>query len=119
MNTIGALIFDANFHIHYIRERKKNIQIKGLVCNTSLVLQYTVQLVISNSCTNFKILGQVVTEKSLTKTSIYYVEERDRKGKYRKKKTKIILTTLVLFTTMHLIVFSMYTKYEDSSTYKC
>ena len=68
MNTIDALLFDENFNIHNIGERK-NVQIKG-ICNTSLVLQYTVQLVISNICANFKILGQVVTEKSLTKTSL-------------------------------------------------
>ena len=64
MNTIDALLFDENFHIHLIVDRKKNIQIKGLINNTLLVLQYTVQLVISDGCKkNFKILGQVVNEK--------------------------------------------------------
>ena len=31
----------------------------------------------------------------------------------------MILTILVLFTAIHLIVLSMYTKFEDSSTYTC
>ena len=60
---------------------------------------------------NFKTLDQVVTEKSSTKT--YW-----REGKI-KKKAKIILTTLFLFTAIHLIVLSMYTKFEDSTTYRC
>ena len=34
MNTIDALLFDQNLHIHYIGERKKNVQIKGLISNT-------------------------------------------------------------------------------------
>ena len=34
INTIDALLFDENFHIHYIGKRKKNVQIKGLIRNT-------------------------------------------------------------------------------------
>ena len=32
---------------------------------------------------------------------------------------KMILTTFVLFTAIHWIVLSMYTKIEDLSTYRC
>ena len=35
-------------------ERKKNGQIKGLMSNMLLILLYTVQLVISDVCTNFQ-----------------------------------------------------------------
>ena len=34
---------------------------------------------------NFKILGQVVPEKSLTKISIYYIGVRDREKENRKE----------------------------------
>ena len=67
---IDALLFEENLHIHCIGERKKNVQIKGLIIYIYLVFQYTVQLAISAVRQNFKIVGQVVTEKSLTKTSI-------------------------------------------------
>ena len=71
MNTIDALLFDEKFHIHKIGERKKHVQIKGMISNTLLlVCQYIVKLVISDSCTNFQNSSQVVTEKSLKKTSI-------------------------------------------------
>ena len=80
---IDVLLFDENFHIHYIGKKEK-------CTNWNLSYLLVVQ--------NFKILGQEVTEK---------------------KKAKIILTTLVLFTAIHLIVLSMYTKFEDSSTYRC
>ena len=35
------------------------------------------------------------------------------------KKAKINLSTLVLFTVIHLVVLIVYTKFEDCSTYRC
>ena len=67
---------------------------------------------------NFEILGQVVPEKSLTKISIFITLERKKKGKI-KKKAKLNLSTLVLFTVIHLVVLIMYTKFEDSCTHRC
>ena len=69
---------------------------------------------------NFKIVGHVVNEKSLTKISIFiiYIGVRDRKKKNRKKRKKI-LSTLGLFSVIHLVVLILYTKFEDSSTSKC
>ena len=40
-------------------------------------------------------------------------------GKNRKKKAKVNLSTLVLFTVIHLVVLIVYTKFEDSSTHRC
>ena len=64
---------------------------------------------------NFKILSQVVNEKSLSKISmlITYIGVRDRK-KFKKN-----LSTLGLFSIIHLVVVILYTKFEDSSTSKC
>ena len=45
-------------------------QIKGLISNMRLILLYTVEIVINDVRPNFKILGQVVPEKSLTKKSL-------------------------------------------------
>ena len=67
---------------------------------------------------NFKILGQVFPEKYLTKISLFITLERKKKGKI-KKKAKLNLSTLVLFTVMHLVVLIVYTKFEDSSTNRC
>ena len=51
--------------------KRENQQIKELISSMWLNFLYTVQLVISDVCTKFKILGQVVPEKSLTKISIF------------------------------------------------
>ena len=119
-HCIDALFFDEKFHIHYIGERKKMYKTKGLIrihswyFNTQYNLSYLIVV------QKFKILGQVVTEKSLSKTSIITntleretererEREREREKKKNEKKAKIILTTLVLFTAIHLIVLSMYT----------
>ena len=70
---------------------------------------------------NFKILGQVVNEKYLTKFSIFiiiYYGVRDRKKKNRKK-CKKNLRTLGLFSVINLVILILYTKYEDFSTSKC
>ena len=67
---------------------------------------------------NFKILGQVVLEKSLTIISICITLERWKKEK-KKKKAKLNFSTLVLITVIHLVVLIVYTKFEDCSTQRC
>ena len=56
-------------------ERKKNGQIKGLISHMWLILLYTVQPSYLMFVPNFKILDQVVPEKSLTKISIFITLE--------------------------------------------
>ena len=69
---------------------------------------------------NFKVLCQVVPEKSLTKISIFItLEVGDSKSGKQKKKASINLGTLVLFSVIHLVVLIVYTKIEDSSTHRC
>ena len=65
---------------------------------------------------NFRILGQVVPEKSLTKF-LYSLpwSERLKKEKNRKE-GKTNLSTLVLFSVMQLVVLMLYTKFKDSGS---
>ena len=60
---------------------------------------------------NFKILGQVVPEKVLTKN----IGVRDRKTENRKRRQKINLGILVLFRVK---LFIVYRKFEDCSTHR-
>ena len=75
---------DSHQRSYYLNsfERKKNAQIKGQISNMWLHFLYTVQLVISDVCTNFQnSRPEVVPEKSLTKISILIklIGVRDRK----------------------------------------
>ena len=72
-------ICDRNFHW---RERK-NVQIKGLISNMWLffVTQYNSSL--SSFVPNFRIISQVVAEKSLTEKSL---DRQTKKHNYRKDK---------------------------------
>ena len=68
-----------------------------------LVLCYTVQLVTSKLCTNFKILSQVVPEKSLTENvHMHYIGMRDGKKRKIEKEGKINISTLNFFYTIYL-----------------
>ena len=60
---------------------------------------------------NFKILGQEIPEKSLTKISIFIILEREI--------AKTNLSTLVLFSVIQLVFLILYIKFEDSSTHRC
>ena len=57
--------------------KKEKGQIKGLISHMRLILLYTVHYNLSYLMfvPNFKILGQVVPEKSLTKISIFITLE--------------------------------------------
>ena len=68
---------------------------------------------------SFKVLCQVVPEKSLMKISIFITwGVRDSKSGKLKKKANISLGTLVLFSVIHLVILILYTKFEDSSTHR-
>ena len=91
---------------------------KGTDKQYVLNILYTVQLVIPDVLT--KILGKAVPKKSLMKISIFITLDREiEKRKKLKKKARINLNTLVLFTVIHLVVLIVYTKCEDCRTYSC
>ena len=50
-------------------------QIKGMISNMWLILLYIVEIVINEVLPSFKILGQVVQEKSLKKISVLIILE--------------------------------------------
>ena len=75
---IDVLLFDEHFHIHNIEERKNNVQLKGLISKTKLFFDTQFNLSYLIVVQIFKILGLVVTEKSLMKTSIIITSERER-----------------------------------------
>ena len=67
---------------------------------------------------NLKILCQVVPEKPLTKISLFITLECEiEKRKNRKHFAKINLSTLMLFTVIHLVVLIVYAKFEDCRTH--
>ena len=81
-----------------------------------LNILYTVQLLISDVCTKFQnsrssSSGEIFDENFHN----YYLGVRDRK----RKKEKLNLSTLVLFTVLHLVVLIVYRKVEDCSTHRC
>ena len=52
-------------------EKKKSRQIKGMINMRMLILSNTIQQVIPHVCENFKIVGAVVPEKSLSEKSLH------------------------------------------------
>ena len=70
---------------------------------------------------NFKILGQVVLEKSLTKISIFIILEREKeKEKKIEKECKNKSQHLGVFSSvMQLVILILYIKFEDSNTHRC
>ena len=64
---------------HLIREKEKR-QIKGMISIRTTNLSYMIKQLISNVLQNFKILGAVVSEKSLPKTCIRGKEKWMKKG---------------------------------------
>ena len=74
---------------------------------------YTVQLMpYLMFVSNFKILGQVVPEKSLTKISIFITKVRDRK-KENRKKGKNKSQHLGFDVNNRFVVLIVYTKFKD------
>ena len=91
---------------------------KGTDNNMWLTFLYTVQLVISDVCTKFQNSRSCSSREIFDKKfHMHYLGVRD--GKRKKKKAKLYLSNLVLFTVIHLVVLIVYTKFEDCSTHRC
>ena len=63
---------------------------------------------------NFKILGQVVAEKSLTENfPIHCIGVKEGKNKKLKKKAKIKISILIFLYTINFATLKVHTKFED------
>ena len=75
---------------NFIGEKKKRKK-KGMISRRRLILFYTVQQDISTFVPNFKIIGAVVPEKSLTQISLRIILEFGvRDGKNGKRRQNLI-----------------------------
>ena len=97
-------------------ERKKKGQIKGLISHMWLILLYTVKPVIPDVCTKFQNPRSSSSWEIFDENfHIHYLGARLKKEKIEKE-GKIKLSTLVLFSVMHLVVLMLYTKFKDSGS---
>ena len=91
-------------------ERKKKEQIKGLICYMWLffVTQYNSSL--SSFVPNFKILTQVVAEKSLTEKNIhmYLIRATEGNNEILKKEGKIRICIFTFLYTIHFAYLKVY-----------
>ena len=78
--------------------------IHSTTCHTRFLYQF------------FKILVQVVPEKSLMKIFIFITLDREIEKRKDRKKTFINRSTLVLFSLIHLVVPILYTKFKDTGS---
>ena len=80
------------------------------MCGCSFVTQYNLSL--SSFVPNFRILTQVVAEKSLTEKCLYvlYKSER-RKNEKLKKEGKMRISILISIYTVHFAFLKVCTKF--------
>ena len=66
----------------------------------------------------FKILTQVVAEKSLTEKNVhmYYIREKEGKNENLKKEGKMRISILISIYTVHFAILKMYTKFENTGS---
>ena len=78
------------------------------------VTQYNSSL--SSFVQNFRILSQVVAEKSLTEKNVhmYYIRVTEGKMTKTKKEGKMRISLLIFIYTIHLAYLNVYTKFENS-----
>ena len=98
-----------------IGEKEKYEQIKGLISNMWLffVAQYNSSL--SSFVPNFRILIQVVPEKSLREKKCPYVYKSDRrKNEKLKKEGKIKISIFIFIYSIHFAYLKVYTKFENT-----
>ena len=107
-------IYLATLNVHTKFEDSGSHKVRKFVNKSSmLILFYTIQQVIPKYVPNFKTLGAVVPEKSLTQISLCITLEWEmEKSKNRKKKAKINLSILIFFPTIYLATLKVYTKLE-------
>ena len=105
-------------------KRKKNEQIKGLICNMWQLFRYIqYKSSLSSFVHNFKILTQVVAEKtqvvaekSLTEKNVhmYYIRVTEGKNEKLKKDGKMRISILIFIYTIHFVYLKVYTQFENS-----
>ena len=66
----------------------------------------------------FRILTQVVAEKSLTEKNVhmYYIREKEGKNENLKKEGKMRISILISIYTVHFAFLKMYTKFENTGS---
>ena len=95
-------------------ERKKNEQIKGLISNVWLFFVVTQNnLSLSSFVPNFRILSQVVAEKSLTEKSSL------ERNKNEHKKGLISNLRLFFYYTIQLITIKLCIKFQNPKSSNC
>ena len=75
------------------------------------VTQYNLSL--SSFVPNFRILTQVVAEKSLTEKNVhmYYIRVKEGKNEKKKKEGKMRISILISIYTVHFAYLKVYTKF--------
>ena len=80
------------------------------------VTQYNSSL--SSFVSNFRILSQVVAEKSLTEKNghMYYKRVTQGKNEKLKKEGKMRISILIFIYTIHFAYLKVYTKFENTGS---
>ena len=80
------------------------------------VTQYNSSL--SSFVPNFRILSQVVAEKSLTEKCLYvlYKSDRRKKNEKLKKEGKMKISILIFIYTIHFAYLKVYTKFGNTGS---
>ena len=86
------------------------------MCGCSFVTQYNSSL--SSFVPNFRILTQVVAEKSLTEKNVYmyYIRVKEGKNEKLKKEGKMRISILIFIYTVHFATLKVYTKFENTGS---
>ena len=81
------------------------------MCGCSFLTQYKSSL--SSFESNFRILTQVVAEKSLTEKNVqmYYIRVKEGKIKKKKQEGKMRISILIPIYTVHFAFLKVYTKF--------
>ena len=106
-------ICDRNFHW---RERKITNKGTDKQYVAVFVTQYNSSL--SSFLPNFRILSQVVAEKSLTEENvhIYYIRVTEGKNEKLKKEGKMRISILIQYFTIHFAYQKVHTKFENTGS---
>ena len=78
------------------------------------VTQYNLSL--SSFVPKFRIISQVVAEKSLTEKNVhmYYIRVKEGKTEKLKKEGKIRIIIFIFIYTVHFAYLKVYTKFENT-----
>ena len=73
---------------------------------------------LSSFVPNFRILTQVVAQKSLTEKNVhlYYIREKEGKNENLKKEGKMRISILISVYTVHFAYLKVYTKFENTGS---